>query len=65
MGAVTTERTAVPGCRVYPVGVMRYLPVARRSYIDWALAAETPLFPLDGPSAALDALTREPLQESQ
>jgi len=25
MGAVTTERSAVPGCRVQPLGVMRYL----------------------------------------
>ncbi len=30
MGAVTTERTPVPGCRVQPLGVMRYIPVATR-----------------------------------
>ena len=30
MGAVTTERTPVPGCRVQPLGVMRYVPVAAR-----------------------------------
>ena len=33
MGAVTTERTPVPGCRVTPLGVMRYVPVASRLYI--------------------------------
>jgi LysR family transcriptional regulator, chromosome initiation inhibitor len=32
MGAVTTERTAVPGCRVHSLGVMRYLPVASPTY---------------------------------
>ncbi len=34
MGAVTTERTPVPGCRVWPLGVMRYIPVAGPSYIE-------------------------------
>ena len=33
MGAVTTERAPVPGCRVQPLGVMRYLPVASKAYI--------------------------------
>jgi LysR family transcriptional regulator, chromosome initiation inhibitor len=28
MGAVTTERTPVPGCRVHGLGVMRYVPVS-------------------------------------
>lgn len=28
MGAVTTERRPVPGCRVLPIGVMRYVAVA-------------------------------------
>jgi LysR family transcriptional regulator (chromosome initiation inhibitor) len=32
MGAVTTERTPVPGCRVRPLGVMRYVPVASPEY---------------------------------
>ena len=32
-GAVTTKRTPVPGCRVQPLGVMRYIPVASKSYI--------------------------------
>jgi LysR family transcriptional regulator (chromosome initiation inhibitor) len=34
MGAVTTERIAVPGCRVQPLGVVRYLPVASAHYVD-------------------------------
>jgi LysR family transcriptional regulator, chromosome initiation inhibitor len=33
MGAVTTERTPVPGCRVQPLGVMRYVPVASPAYV--------------------------------
>jgi LysR family transcriptional regulator (chromosome initiation inhibitor) len=33
MGAVTTERTPVPGCRVQSLGVMRYIPVSSKSYI--------------------------------
>lgn len=33
MGAVTTERTPVGGCRVQALGVMRYQPVATRDYI--------------------------------
>lgn len=34
MGAVTTERAAVPGCQVRALGVMRYVPVATRAYVD-------------------------------
>jgi LysR family transcriptional regulator (chromosome initiation inhibitor) len=33
MGAVTTERRPVPGCRVQPLGVMRYVPMASREYV--------------------------------
>ena len=33
MGAVTTERTPVPGCRVHALGVMRYIPVASPDYL--------------------------------
>jgi LysR family transcriptional regulator (chromosome initiation inhibitor) len=33
MGAVTTERTPVAGCRVQPLGVMRYIAVASEAYI--------------------------------
>jgi LysR family transcriptional regulator (chromosome initiation inhibitor) len=34
MGAVTTERTPVPGCRVQSLGVMRYVPVASPDYVE-------------------------------
>ncbi|WP_158166424.1 LysR family transcriptional regulator ArgP [Mycolicibacterium smegmatis] len=33
MGAVTTERTPVSGCRVHPLGAMRYIPVASAEYM--------------------------------
>ena len=33
MGAVTTERTPVPGCRAVPLGVMRYIPVASPGFV--------------------------------
>ena len=33
MGVVTTERRPVPGCRVRPLGVMRYIPVASKSFV--------------------------------
>lgn len=33
MGAVTTERTPVSGCRVHPLGSMRYVPVASTEYM--------------------------------
>lgn len=38
MGAVTTERTPVPGCRVQSLGVMRYLPVASPWFVKRHLA---------------------------
>lgn len=38
MGAVTTERTSVPGCRVQSLGVMRYVPVASPAYVARYLA---------------------------
>lgn len=45
MGAVTTERDPVPGCRVHPLGVMRYVPVATPAYVaNWlpnGLTADT------------------------
>ena len=34
MGAVTTERSPVPGCRVQPLGVMRYVPVAGAAFVE-------------------------------
>jgi LysR family transcriptional regulator, chromosome initiation inhibitor len=39
MGAVTTENTAVPGCRVAPLGVMRYVAVAAPGYVDRYLSS--------------------------
>ena len=33
MGAVTTERAPISGCRVTPLGVMRYVPVATPEFI--------------------------------
>lgn len=50
MGAVTTERTPVSGCRVQPLGVMRYLPVATQAYVQRHLP--------DG--FTLDAVARAP-----
>ena len=38
MGAVTTERTAVAGCRVQPLGMMRYIAVASPGYVKRYLA---------------------------
>lgn len=38
MGAVTTERTPVAGCRVLPLGVMRYVPVASPAFAASQLA---------------------------
>ena len=34
MGAVTTERTPVAGCRVIQLGVMRYVPVASEAFVE-------------------------------
>jgi LysR family transcriptional regulator, chromosome initiation inhibitor len=34
MGAVTTERIPVPGCRAHPLGVMRYVPVANADHVE-------------------------------
>jgi LysR family transcriptional regulator (chromosome initiation inhibitor) len=34
MGAVTTERTPVSGCRADPLGVMRYVPVASPTHAE-------------------------------
>jgi LysR family transcriptional regulator (chromosome initiation inhibitor) len=38
MGAVTTERKAVPGCRVQSLGVMRYIPLASAAFVERYLA---------------------------
>ncbi|BBY27599.1 ArgP/LysG family DNA-binding transcriptional regulator [Mycolicibacterium sediminis] len=50
LGAVTTERTPVPGCRVYPLGVMRYVaaasaPFAERCFPDGFTARAAALAP--------------------
>jgi LysR family transcriptional regulator (chromosome initiation inhibitor) len=37
MGAVTTERTPVAGCRTQSIGVMRYVPVASRGFVEQQL----------------------------
>ncbi len=34
MGAVTTERNPVPGCRVQSLGLMRYVPVAGPGFVE-------------------------------
>lgn len=34
MGAVTTERSPVPGCRVQSLGVMRYIPTASKDFVE-------------------------------
>jgi LysR family transcriptional regulator (chromosome initiation inhibitor) len=53
MGAVTTERTAVSGCRVRPLGVMRYVPVATPAYLRRYLPAGlTAKAAADAPSLA-------------
>lgn len=53
MGAVTTERTAVPGCRVQSLGVMRYVPVASVDYAAQYLSAGfTAAAVADAPSLA-------------
>jgi LysR family transcriptional regulator, chromosome initiation inhibitor len=67
MGAVTTERTPVPGCRVLPLGVMRYLPVASPSYIEQYLpegftahsVAEAPSLAWNRDDALQDMLVRK------
>ena len=66
MGAVTTERHPVPGCRVQPLGVMRYVPVASGSYIKRNLpdgftaraVAQAPSLHWNGDDALPDMLVR-------
>jgi LysR family transcriptional regulator, chromosome initiation inhibitor len=67
MGAVTTERTAVPGCRVLPLGVMRYMPVANKAFRDRYLSegftadavASAPSLAWNRDDALQDMLIRE------
>lgn len=67
MGAVTTERTPVPGCRVQRLGVMRYLPVASPAFVARYLpdgftahaAASTPSLAWNRDDALQDMLVRK------
>lgn len=67
MGAVTTERAAVAGCRVRALGVMRYMPVATPDYIEAHLsggftaksAAESPSLAWNRDDALQDDLLRK------
>src|SRR6185437_1127337 len=67
MGAVTTERHPVPGCRVQPLGVMRYVPVASPGYIERYLSggftvhavAEAPSLAWNRDDALQDMLVRK------
>jgi LysR family transcriptional regulator (chromosome initiation inhibitor) len=67
MGAVTTERTRVTGCRVHPPGVMRYVPVASPCYVKRRLpegftahaAADAPSLAWNRDDALQDMLVRK------
>jgi LysR family transcriptional regulator (chromosome initiation inhibitor) len=72
MGAVTTERTPVTGCRVQQLGVMRYIPVASRAYIKRYLpdgftahaAAKAPSLAWNRDDALQDMLVRRAFRRS-
>ena len=72
MGAVTTERTPVPGCRVQTLGVMRYLPVAAPAYVARHLpdgftadaVASAPSLAWNGDDALQDMLVRKVFRRS-
>jgi LysR family transcriptional regulator (chromosome initiation inhibitor) len=67
MAAVTTERHPVPGCRVQPLGVMRYVPVASPAYVERYLSdgfsahavAEAPSLAWNRDDALQDMLVRK------
>src|SRR5262245_14466326 len=67
MGAVTTECRPVPGCRVQPLGVMRYVPVASPGYVERYLpdgftvhaVAEAPSLAWNRDDALQDMLVRK------
>jgi LysR family transcriptional regulator (chromosome initiation inhibitor) len=67
MGAVTTERRPVPGCRVYPLGAMRYVPVATAGYVEQylpdgftaAAVAHAPSLAWNRDDALQDSLVRK------
>lgn len=72
MGAVTTERTPVPGCRVQSLGVMRYVPVAVAAYVreylpggfTAAAAAAAPSLAWNHDDALQDNLIRKAFRRS-
>ena len=72
MGAVTTERTSVPGCRVRSLGVMRYVPVASPAYVERhlpqgltaAAAAVVPSLAWNRDDALQDMLLRKVFRRS-
>lgn len=72
MGAVTTERAPVGGCRVQALGVMRYLPVATRQYVQRFLpdgftvdaVAAAPSLAWNRDDALQDQLVRKALRKS-
>ncbi|RDH80536.1 LysR family transcriptional regulator ArgP [Mycolicibacterium moriokaense] len=71
MGAVTTERAAVPGCRVTSLGVMRYVPVASPGYAERHLrdgftadAAGAPSLAWNRDDALQDMLIRKAFRRS-
>jgi len=67
MGAVTTEHRPVPGCRVQPLGVMRYVPVACPAFVERYLpngftaqaAAQAPSVAWNRDDALQDMLVRK------
>jgi LysR family transcriptional regulator (chromosome initiation inhibitor) len=66
-GAVTTERTPVPGCPVQSLGVMRYVPVESAPYVERYLpdgfraegAATAPSLAWNRDNALQDMLVRK------
>jgi LysR family transcriptional regulator (chromosome initiation inhibitor) len=72
MGAVTTERQPVPGCRVFALGAMRYIPVASRSFVadnfsdgfTVAAAARAPVVSWNRDDALQDMFVRKTFRRS-
>jgi LysR family transcriptional regulator (chromosome initiation inhibitor) len=72
MGAVTTERTPVPGCRVQSLGMMRYVPVATVGFVERYLpggftasaVAQAPSLAWNHADALQDMLVRKVFRRS-
>lgn len=72
MGAVTTERAPVAGCRVQALGVMRYRPVATQQYLERYLpdgftvdaVAAAPSLAWNRDDALQDQLVRKALRKT-